>query len=74
MLIGIDQMRAHMIFDNLGHEARHGTACAGDQVHDLIAPGLALECALYALHLASQSTHAGQQLFLFSNCVTHKSV
>ncbi len=60
MSVVIYQMRTHMVLDNLGHQASHGAACAGDQMHDLIATGLALERTLYPLHLTSQAAHAGQ--------------
>src|SRR5579859_7793211 len=72
VLLEVDQMRADMVFDNLGHEALHGAACAGDQMHDLLASGLAGERPLDALHLASQAAHAGQQLLLIANRVAHE--
>ena len=37
MLFGIDEMGAHVFFDDLGHQTGHGTAHSGDQVHHLFA-------------------------------------
>jgi|HubBroStandDraft_1064217.scaffolds.fasta_scaffold35063_3 hypothetical protein len=71
MFLGIDQMREHVIFHDLGHESRHGAACAGDEVHDLLAPCLIRKSAFDALNLSSQSANARQQLFLIANRVAH---
>jgi hypothetical protein len=30
VFVFVDQMGAHMIFDDLGHQARHGATRAGD--------------------------------------------
>jgi len=74
MFLGIDQMREHVIFHDLGHEARHGAACAGDEVHDLLAPCLIRKSAFDALNLSSQSANARQQLFLIANRVAHACI
>jgi hypothetical protein len=71
MFLGIDQMREHVIFHDLGHEPRHGAACAGDEVHDLLAPCLIRESAFDALNLSSQAANTRQQLFLIANRVAH---
>jgi ketosteroid isomerase-like protein len=71
MFIRIDQMRAHMVLDDLSHEARHGAACAGDEVHDLLAPRLARKRALYAVNLSAEPAHARQQFFLIANRMAH---
>ena len=43
MFIRIDQMRVHVVFDDLGHETRHGAARARYEVHDLLARRLSLK-------------------------------
>ena len=70
----IDQMRAHMVFDDLGHQARHGASCAGNEVHDLLAPRLFFEGAFYAVNLSAQPPNAREQLFLIANCVAHATL
>jgi hypothetical protein len=74
MFLRIDQMRAHMIFDDLGHEARHGAACAGDEVHDLLASCLARKSAFYAVDLSPEPADARQQLFLIANRMAHLAI
>ena len=60
MFIHIDQMRAHMVFDDLSHEAGHGAARAGDEVHDLLAPRLGREGAFDTVDLATNAAHTRQ--------------
>ena len=71
MFLRIDQMRPHMVFKNLSHEAGHGAARTGDEVHDLLAPCLIRKSAFDALNLSSQSANARQQLCLIANRVAH---
>ena len=42
MRLGVYEVRTHMVLDDLGHQAGHGPACGGDQVHDLFAASLAV--------------------------------
>src|SRR6266404_6427021 len=71
MLLGIDEMRAHMILDDLGHETGHGSPRSGDEMHDLLAAGLAVEGALDGFDLTLDAAHPRQQLALFVNGVRH---
>ena len=71
MLLGIDEMRAHVILDDLGHQTGHGAAHAGDEVHDLFAASLAVERPLDGLDLAPDAAHARQQLVLFADGMCH---
>ena len=71
MFLDIDQVRAHMVFDDFRHEPGHCTARARDQVHDLVTPRLAHERPFDTLHLAPNPAHARQELFLIANCMTH---
>ena len=73
MFFGIDQMRTYMIFDDFGHQARHGAARTGNQVHDLFTARLACQCSFDALDLAPEAAHASQQLLLFANGMAHLS-
>jgi len=71
MFVGVNQMRSHMIFHNLRHEPRHGTACAGDQMHDLLASRLGFEGPFNPLYLSPNAADARQQLRLVSNRMAH---
>jgi hypothetical protein len=72
MLIGIYQMRAHVIFDDFGHEAGHRPACAGEEVHDLFAVRLIVERPLNCLDLPPDTAHARQELVLLADGVRHE--
>ncbi len=74
MFLGVDQMGADVVFDDFRHQAGHGAAHAGDQVHDLFAAGFAVERALDRLDLAADAAHAGQQLLLFADGMGHGGV
>jgi hypothetical protein len=73
MFLRIDEMRAHVVFDDLSHETRHRAARAGDEVHNLLAPRLFLESAFYAVNLSPNSTNARKQLFLIANRMAHSA-
>jgi len=60
MLFGIDEMRPHVILDDLGHQTGHRSSRAGDQMHHLFAARLAVERALNRLDLAPDAAHARQ--------------
>src|ERR1700722_3559086 len=64
-------MRAHMVFDDLSHEARHGAACASDEVHDLFAPHLSRQSAIDTIDLAANAAYSRQKLLLISNRMAH---
>lgn len=63
-----------MIFENLSHEPRHGTARTGDEVHDLLAPHFTDKGAFYAVNLSPKTANARQQLFLIPNRVAHRRI
>ena len=71
VLFGIDEMRAHVVLDDFGHQTGHGPADSGDQVHHLFAASFAVERALDGLDLAPDAAHAGQQLLLFADGMGH---
>ena len=71
MLLRIHEMRADVILHHLGHQPRHGRAGAGEKVHDTLAIGLAVECALHRLHLAADAPDAGEKLLTVANGVCH---
>jgi hypothetical protein len=71
MFLRIDQMRPHMVLEDLSHEARHGAARTGDEMHDLLAPRLFGKRAFYAVNLSSKSANARQQLFSIANRMAH---
>ena len=66
-------MRAHMIFHDLGHESRHGAACACDEVHDLLAASFPGKRTFYAVNLSAQAPYPRQQLFSITDRVAHRS-
>jgi hypothetical protein len=43
MLLGIDEMHAHMILDNLCHQTGHGSPRSGDEMHDPFTASLTVE-------------------------------
>jgi hypothetical protein len=71
VLFSIDEMAAHMIFNDFSHKACHRTARAGNQMQDLIAAGLAIQRAFNRLNLPSNSTNPPQELLFLVDCVTH---
>src|SRR5271154_2755228 len=71
MFFGVDEMRAHMILDHFGHQARGRSAHGGDQVHDLFAAGLFVERAFDRFHLAADAAHAAEEFLLFADGVAH---
>jgi hypothetical protein len=74
MFLRIHEMRANMVFDDLSHEAGHRAACAGDEVHDLLAPRLVCKGAFDTIDLATNAAHTRQQLLLFPNGMTHSII
>jgi hypothetical protein len=60
-----------MVFKNLSHEAGHGAARTGDQMHDLLATRFFRNCAFYAVNLSPKSANARQQLFSIANRMAH---
>ena len=69
--VAVDEMRADVVFDHLRHQPGHGAARAGDQVHDLLAAGLAIERALDGLDLAADAAHAREEFLLFADGMGH---
>ena len=62
MLVGIHQMSSDVLLDNLCHQPGHGSACPCDEMHDLIATGLAVEGAFDSLDLSPDSANPGEEL------------
>ena len=73
MPFGIDEMRPHVVLDDLGHQTGHSPSRSGDEMHDLFAPRLAVECALDGFNLASNAAHARQQLAFSMDSMRHPS-
>jgi hypothetical protein len=71
MSVGVDQMRPHMVLDYFRHEPCHGAACAGDQMHDLLASRLGFEGPFNPLYLSSNTAYPRQQLLLVANRMAH---
>ena len=67
MLVCVDQLREHVIFDDFGHKAGHGATCARDEVQHGLAPVAALQSAFNPVHLTFQAADAGQQLISLSD-------
>jgi hypothetical protein len=67
-------MGAHMILDDLGHQTGRGPSHAGDEMHDLFAPGLALERPLDGFDLPSDTAHARQQLLFIADSMCHAAL
>ena len=74
MFLGVDQMCAHMILDDLGHQPGRRPSHAGDEMHDLLAAGLALERALDGFDLPSDPAHARQQLLFIADRMCHAHI
>ena len=74
MLLGIDEMRAHVVFDDLGHQTGRGPSHSGNEMHDLFAASLAVEGAFDGFDLAPDAAHARQQLVLFTDGVCHAAL
>ena len=74
MLFGINEMRPHVILDDLGHQTGHRAPRPGDEMHHLFAARLAVERALNRLDLAPDPAHARQQLVFFANRMSHTAL
>jgi hypothetical protein len=70
MALCIDEMRAHVILDHLGHEPCHSPSHSGDEMHDLFTVRLVVERALDSFDLTFDAAHARQQLLLFTDRVS----
>jgi len=71
MSLRIDQMRAYVVLDDLGHETSHGATRAGNEVHNLLTRRLALNSAFNSVNLSPKATNARKQLPLIANGVAH---
>jgi hypothetical protein len=65
-------MRANMVLDHFRHQSGHCPPCASNQVHDLFAARLAIECAFNGLHLAPEAADTGQQLLFIADSMGHR--
>ena len=63
-----------MILDNLSHQTGHSPSHSGDEMHDLFAASLAVECTFDGFDLAPDASHARQQLVLFTDGVCHAAL
>src|SRR5271165_3319614 len=66
-------MGADMVLDRFRHQTVRRAARGGNEMHHLLAPGLAVERPLDRLDLAADSSHARQQLLLVPDRVGHAS-
>jgi len=71
MLLGVHQMRADMVLDHLCHQTSHGAARTSQQVHDLLAAGLAFQRTLDRLDLPAQAPDTRQQPMLVPHRMGH---
>jgi hypothetical protein len=71
MLFRIDQVRAHVFLNHFGHKTGHRPACAGNQMHHLIAARFTAECTFDRLDLAANATDTCEELFLFADGMGH---
>jgi hypothetical protein len=71
VFVRVNQVRTNVVLGDFGHQPGHSAPNACDQVHNLLATRLALQCPLDRLDLALHATHARQQLLLFSNGPGH---
>jgi hypothetical protein len=71
VLDGVDQVRSDVLLDNFGQEAVHRATAAGDQVHDLGAPGVPLKRPLDSVDLPADAAHPVQELLPIVDRVSH---
>jgi hypothetical protein len=71
VFLGVNQMRTDVIFDDFRHQAGHGAARAGDQMHDAFASRLAVQRALDRFDLSADAPDAAQKLLFFPDRVNH---
>ena len=64
-------MLAHVILENLRHQAVDGAARRGQEMHHVGAVGVALEGALDGFDLAANAADAVEQLLLVADGVSH---
>ena len=74
VLLGIDEMCAHVGLDDYGHQTAHSPPHAGDQVHDLFAASLAIERPLNSLDLPPNAAYARKELLLFTDSMAHGAI
>ena len=71
MALGVDQMRSDVVLDDLGHQTRHRSARAGDEVKDLVAARFCVQRPFDRLDLTADPADAGQKLVFLANGVGH---
>jgi len=71
MLLRIDQMGAHVVLDDFGHQPGGSSAHSCDQVHHLFAARVSIEGALDGLDLTPDPAHSRQELLLLTDGVRH---
>jgi len=71
VLLGIDEICAHVIFDDYGHQTAYRPAHPGDLVHHLFAASLVIERPLDSLDLSPDAADARKELLLFTDSMAH---
>ena len=71
ILLGIDEMRMNVPFDDFSHQSRERTANPCDEVHDLAAHSVAVQRPFNTFNLAFDPTHARQKFLFVANCMGH---
>jgi hypothetical protein len=67
IFLGIDEVRLHVVFHDLGHQTGYSASNSCDEMHDLIAASFPVQGALDAVDLTTDAAHARQQLLLFTD-------
>jgi hypothetical protein len=70
----INQVRADVILDNLGHQPGHGPTRTGDQVHHLFASCLGIQGALDRLDLSAYAADSRKKLLPIADGVGHRRI
>src|SRR5262249_50482750 len=71
ILLRADEVTAHVVLDDLGHQAGDRAADADDLVHHGLATGFGDERALERLDLPADAPHPGEQLLLLADRMGH---
>jgi hypothetical protein len=71
LMARLDQVRANVILDHLGHQSVDGAAGAGDELQHVGAADLLVERPFDGFDLSANAPDAIEQLGFFTNRVTH---
>jgi hypothetical protein len=72
--VGIENMKANVTLDHLGHQSIHSASASGNVVQYLGAFRLIVQRPFNCLYLASNSSDAIEQLLFFLGSVSHKKL